>query len=1397
MPRWMKRTFFASLFAVVACSGGSGGCSSCSGVTPLPQGFPIDKRIENAASVRLTDSGIKFLNDNLTSMIDQFGGGVLEDGKFVQEIPTSETTITGSIKAKICASGPDANSNPKHCTVEADLKNAELALSPSQPHGLTLQGILPVRLQYLDLAIPLGSPPLAVNIPAQVSLGKNKNSQCAAQDFSPVPIKVEISIEADANPAHGTRTGLSRVKISTFDINIPESDINICGKCDVPIVCSVWDAIIGGIGGLVKGTLIDQLKKPLQEQIDSALCISGTPNTSPPCPLGSHPKDANDASSTCVFDDNENECASFALGTEGTINLGSALSSFSPTTNGGLDFLFSLGGLGSNPNNGGHPFGDLAPINGGATLSLTGGGEANPLATCVTPVVLERPEGIPTPDELISNTVDGWPSDVPGPHFGLALSERFANYALGGIYNSGTLCIQITTEQVDMLTSALIGNVVIPSLNTLPTQKKTAPLGLVLRPAKPPTVKFGGGTSIDTDPTMMVSLPELSIDFYVFSNDRFIRAFTFTTDLTVPVNLDVTAEGLAPQLKDLKLSNTKVTNSFLLKEKPESIASGLEAVLSGALGQALGGGISPIDLSSALASAGLTLNIPPGVDGQGSAGLRKLTKGSDNFLGIFAGLGIASSAPTELWSNTQGVIAQSKIQPEGLRLETMTRDNAPVLQVRAGSSLEAGNRIEYSYRVDKGFWRPWTTDSEFEVRDDILRAQGHHTVYVKSRVVGQPSTVDVNTLAIPVTVDVEAPAIEIGRESGKLVLRASDNVSDDELLQVRFTPVGKSAGEWLPYVANMPLAFDGADAVTVEVKDEEGNIGSVAQPLRGRIDSTNAPAASGCGCTVPGTSQSGPTLPMSLLAIGGVLSLARLGRRRRRSKEMLASAAVLAVAGSWSGCSCSDNDTAIDETPPEETAGSAGSGSTNPCLENDECVTLEPGLIGSYTSAAVAGDGTIWVAGYNEADYGGDAPTYGDLVVGKYDAQTNKVAWKTVDGLDPEEEVEASDYNTEGWRGGFYEAGDNVGLWTSTQIGGGDNPLVAYFDVTHGSLKFTSFDGTKWTAHQVQQKPKAQIGRYAKMLLISGKPVIAFNFVEPGSGGYVFSGVRVARAKTALPTSSSDWTFEDVYVNKVTPCRASFCESGSKCNAVSFACEKPVTGCESCGSGKECLPSESGPKCQEIITSKVESYPEATGLYIAAAVSPATKDLGLVFYDRLRGNLWSAIKAGAWQAQIVDGQTADEPGTDTGDVGIGASLAIDGSGDFHVAYVDGLKEAVKYMKISGGKTPDASSVSIVDEGNPLTAGAGAEKRLVGDDSSIVLDSKNITIAYQDATAGKLRVATRAINGGTWAVKEVKSEEGAFAGAFSVQVSSGGKNLIGHFWRTGGDKPAGDVAFVTP
>ena len=78
---------FVCLFLLVAsCSGGGcSGCSSCGGTTPLPGGFPTDKAVENAASVRISKPGLTFIEANLPAIASDLASAT--NGKLTFNIP--------------------------------------------------------------------------------------------------------------------------------------------------------------------------------------------------------------------------------------------------------------------------------------------------------------------------------------------------------------------------------------------------------------------------------------------------------------------------------------------------------------------------------------------------------------------------------------------------------------------------------------------------------------------------------------------------------------------------------------------------------------------------------------------------------------------------------------------------------------------------------------------------------------------------------------------------------------------------------------------------------------------------------------------------------------------------------------------------------------------------------------------------------------------------------------------------------------------------------------------------------------------------------------------------------------------------------------------------------------
>jgi hypothetical protein len=1365
-----------AVIVVAGCSGGGcgGGCSSCGGITPLAGGFDTTKRIENAGSVRLTKSGLDFVSKNIGTLAKGILGGMGSGGVITFDVPQSSGT-----GYSLCPNGSNPNANPKVCVAEIDVGNANLTVTTAGPDDVHVTGTLPLRVEDLEVS--------ALGCTETIAIGGSDN-HCPADSYDALPVDVDIQVQVDQNMAHTAGFGYTALTIkSIIDQNAVTSNLdNQLQICGGGFLCGT---LLGSILNLVKSPIINalfgQLQSTLQSQVANQLCQKSSMTT--PCPTGTTPN----GSGICSYADGS--CASILLGTDGHINLGALLAKLSPGTTGGLDFIFTAGGQDKSTNNPNLAWGDLNPVAGGATIGLFGGAEPNPISGCVPLSQLALPTGIPIPDTLYQDSVPNWPANVPGPHVGIAVSERFTNYALSSLYNSGMLCIGISTESEPLLTSGAIG-LLAPSVKDLGLQHEPQQVGIVIRPSAPPVVTFGNGTDPMMDPNVLVTMKAVSLDFYIFSLDRFIRFMTATYDLSVPVELSVGPDGLTPGIANIGVNNGMVTNNQLLREMPATLASAIGGLIGSLVGQQLGSAIKPVNINTSLMPLGIELIIPDSTMGMGSPGLVKLSQGSDNYLGIFAALALAGTpipgVPPKPKSVTNVEVTRKVVDPAGMRFKTLTDDNVPVVELHALSNLDDGSRaIEFQYRIDHGVWHPFTRDRFLTLRDPWLRVQGRHTVYVRSRVAGEPTTLDPNPAEAEVVIDVDPPTIQVGPvQDGHVTIDVADRITTDPMVRYRLDQGAWSGWKRASLVG--PIAVRDAAELSVEAKDTEGNVGTLqADLLRGRADGLTG---SSCGCVVAGDDRA-PHHALFVFAAALAGLGARLLRRKADAKRALGRAAggvaTVAVLSSWAGCSCGNNSMTQTSGTTSGTSSSSSSSTGGYSCDPPTCTTLQPGLIGEYSSAAVAGT-DIWVAGYSEADWDNDI-TYGDLVAGKWDG--TKVDWNQVDGVPSTPPVDPKMYNIKGFRGGQTAPGDDVGLWASIAIGGDNFPAIAYYDRTNHALKFAQFDGKQWGVQTVDSGMMADVGRYAKMLFVNGAFVIAYQSIAPGgTNGALTSKVRVATSMSATPTSGG-WTFEDAAVVNTTPCRAQFCASTEACVVSTGQCTATVSSCSpSCASGQACVGST--PACVNVYdSSKLDAYPDAIGDYISASPD-GQGGVGVAYYDRTNGNLMIAQKSsGMWSTLLVDGE-----GAMSGDSGIGTSLFIDTNGDWNITYVNGYTEALQYVKVTGGKTvgtPEIVDTGLAVGGMSFTDG----QHLVGDDSHIlVLPSGEVHVTYQDATAGTLHYAVGmpgATTGHTWTTQAITQD--GFAGAFSSIVVSSNQLQLMNWWRVGGMTVQGDVRLLAP
>ena len=641
MLRWSFRpAFFVLILIVLASCSGSGGCTGCSGcgMAPLPQGFQQTLIIPNAAAVRVTRPGFDFVSANLGMVASKAlgqtaaGGLVSFSPPLTFPIPDSPTSILG-ISVELCKPPVTAD----QCVADIFVQMANLHIDAITPSSIQVTGTIPVKVDDIPVTTTLGD--------MDIGIGNGTcNGSTPAVTYANVPVSVQLPLVAETQ---APRNGYTKIDAANAAISatIDPSIVQICG------------GILSGIVDLFKSFVVSQissqLQSTLQKQLESQLCTKPDPTSSPSCPVDTQPSSDN---SQCVFTSNTTTCLPMLLGTEGHLDIGSLLAKYSPGSSAGVDLVLASGGSanaapGCAANQTWTSTGGCQadpPFPSGHTPNgLTGNARRDdpPASVELRPAVQNQlPQGIPIPSELTTDVLVPWPMGDNGPDVSLALSGRFLNYAVVSAYNAGALCLGVTTESVQALSTGYV-SAVVPSLKDLTFEpgkdSSAAAMAITTRPQKPPALAIGGGTDIKKDPLLTVTLPQFAIDFYVWSEDRFIRAFTYTADLTIPVNLQTGKDpktnpngGLLPVIGDVSAANGVVTNSDLVWEDPQQLASSLSALLSGLVGQFLGNGFPPIDVSSALASYGLSLTVPEG-------GIRKLSKGSDDFIGIFADLSVA------------------------------------------------------------------------------------------------------------------------------------------------------------------------------------------------------------------------------------------------------------------------------------------------------------------------------------------------------------------------------------------------------------------------------------------------------------------------------------------------------------------------------------------------------------------------------------------------------------------------------------------------------------------------------------------------------------------------------------------------------------------------------------
>ena len=530
--------------------------------------------------------------------------------------------------------------------------------------------------------------------------------------------------------------------------------------------------------------------------------------------------------------------------------------------------------------------------------------------------------------------------------------------------------------------------------------------------------------------------------------------------------------------------------------------------------------------------------------------------------------------------------------------------------------------------------------------------------------------------------------------------------------------------------------------LTVAPSLDRGADSASAAPAAAESGSVDVPRG-GCSMGAAGLTRSGQLGLGGLLV--GLLSLWGLARRGRPSRfTMLGLAAASgAVLGAGSNLACQGNK-----------IGGEGMNSDGPkgyYSNIDE--------VGRYQSA-VARDGKIYLTAYNS--------NYGDLAYAEVsfdEAQTAKIEWYPADGLPS---GEPNNKSKDGFRGGYDDAGDDVGRFTALALTSKGVPVVAYQDVTNSTVKLASRPdkGKPWQTSTISAPTDGKAGFFNSLVLDDADvPTVAYMVaaLRKDEGKFV-SQLVVAKAGSADPTGAEGW--QKTLIEEAAVSCAGLCDMGEACvysdpmkkDRLATQCKKTESGCmPGCKNTQACLAG----KCVDALGTPPAAKPEGTGLY--ARLIRTSSGPVVVFHNNNTG----AVKLAAgpdWKVATVDGGDGKKH---VGDY-LGAAAAADGT--LHIAYGDrdGQLWYRAWKDGMGGK------VEVIDNG-VRDVGGVQDVHWVGAGVQLFLDGDQPVVVYQDQTANALDAARRGMSG--WTRQGLSMTPDKSRGFYPQAVSSNGRFLI--------------------
>ena len=444
-------------------------------MTPLPGGFDPTARIENAGSVRLTQSGLGFLEANLGPLAKTLIGGNGSGGMITFPVPATSGSQLGIRLRRL-----PRRRRPEREPAEVRRRRSTSATRSSTSTRRTRTTSTSRARCRCGSRICRSTSSTCSSPTARPRASTATGCPSDPQAFANIDLDVDISIEVDRT--RRTRAyGYSRVKINKLDINQDAAQ----ERASTSAAAGSSNFILEHAEGrALRPARTTRSSARCRTRSSSQLCQQANPALEPDLPHRherrerrlslrhggrrrvrlDHPRHRRPHRTSAAC----SRASRPARRAASTSSSPSAARANATTTRG-------------------FAWGDLNPIGGGATLGHVRrrGAHADLEVREVLRHALAR--GHPDPGRAHRATRSrDWPAGLDGPHVGIALSERFANYALNGIYNSGLLCLGISTETVPLLNSGTLG-LLASSLKDARPAAEAQQVALVVRPSKPPS----------------------------------------------------------------------------------------------------------------------------------------------------------------------------------------------------------------------------------------------------------------------------------------------------------------------------------------------------------------------------------------------------------------------------------------------------------------------------------------------------------------------------------------------------------------------------------------------------------------------------------------------------------------------------------------------------------------------------------------------------------------------------------------------------------------------------------------------------------------------------------------------------------------------------------------------